>query len=789
MAFVEIEDLSFAYPETDRLVLDDINLKINKGEFVLVCGRSGCGKTTLLRRLKPVIAPSGMKKGRILYGGRPLEELSLREQAEKIGFVMQDPESQMVTDKVWHELAFGLENLGYPQDEIRLRTAETAAFFGIEPWFRRSVSELSGGRKQLLNLAAVMAMRPELIVLDEPTSQLDPLAAVEFTDMLKRVNTELGVTVVISEHRLENVFEHADRVLVMDEGSIKADVPPRDCTGLLRLTADPMLCAMPSAARIGEAAGKKGCITAAEAAAALADKPKNDVSPAERPRGTEKVLDAKGIYFKYEKNSRDIARNLSLQLMRGDFFALLGGNGSGKTTALKLLSGVLRPYRGSIKAGGRVLLLPQSPVDLFTEKTVLDDLRQITKDEEAIKQAVGMTETGDILHMHPFDVSGGELQKAAVAKLLLAKPDILLLDEPTKGMDDFFKIKFGRLLQRLAADGLTVLMVSHDIEFCAEYTNRCAMLFDGEIVSTGEPHSFFSCNSFYTTAASRISRGIYKNKITASEVIEAFGGSEPVPKDGGGPTKKADGLIPSEDIVRKNKAAAKRTLISMLIISVLIPLTIWFGMTVLNDRKYYFISMIIIFLTMVPFFMIFENRLARTRELMLIAMLCALACIGRSAFFMVHEFKPVCAVVIISGVCLGAESGFMVGAVSGFVSNFFFGQGPWTPWQMFSFGIIGFLAGLCHKLGIIRKNNVSLAVFGFLTVLFIYGGIMNPAAVIMYQPHPEPGEILLAYMHGFPVDMIHAVGTSIFLVLIGRGMIEKIERVKVKFGLMDTSGV
>ena len=222
-------------------------------------------------------------------------------------------------------------------------------------------------------------------------------------------------------------------------------------------------------------------------------------------------------------------------------------------------------------------------------------------------------------------------------------------------------------------------------------------------------------------------------------------------------------------------------------ILLLIPITLFFGMTVLNDRKYYFISVIIIFMTMLPFFMIFEDRLARTRELMLIAMICALTCLGRAAFFMVPEFKPMCAMIIISGACLGAEAGFMTGAVSGFVSNFFFGQGPWTPWQMFTLGIIGFLSGILSRLGLLGRSKASLAVFGFLAVLFIYGGIMNPASVIMYQPDPSMKELLFSYISGFPVDMIHAVGTSVFLVLIGGEMIEKIERVKVKFGLLQAA--
>ena len=789
MAFIEIEGLSFAYPQKDKLALDNVSLKVNKGSFTLICGQSGSGKTTLLRMLKTPLAPHGISSGSVKYAEKPLSELSVREQAEKIGFVMQDPEEQVVTDKVWHELAFGLENLNFPQEEIRLRVAETAAFFGIEDWFRKSTAELSGGQKQLLSLASVTALRPELIILDEPTARLDPLIKHEFLDMLGRVNSELGITVIISEHRLDEVFRRADKIAVMDGGCMISFDTPQKTAEFLYERKHPMLCALPASVRIGTAAGK-ACMTVSEAAPVLKEYVNGrDIPPPEvRGRDAETVLKAKGICFSYERKGRDILKNFDIDIKKGDFYAILGSNGSGKTTLLKLLAGLLRPYRGSVKCDKRALLLPQEPADIFTHKTVYDDLcaaEQTPAKASETSDIAELTQITDILDSHPFDISGGELQRAAIAKLLLSKPDILLLDEPTKGIDDFYKQKLGKLLTELTQNGLTVVVVSHDTDFCAEYANRCAMLFDTEIVSEDEPHEFFPRSAFYTTDASRISRPCMEKRITTDEVLDAMGKKAEIDKSGTGRHASAEGLTANAVSAGEKRAENKRTLFAALMIVLLIPITLYFGMTVLNDRKYYFISVIIIFMTMLPFFMIFEDRLARTRELMLIAMLCALTCLGRAAFFMTPEFKPMCAMIIISGACLGAEAGFMTGAVSGFVSNFFFGQGPWTPWQMFTLGIIGFLSGILARMGVIGKSKAGLAVFGFLAVLFIYGGIMNPASVIMYQPNPDLNEILLAYGSGFPVDMIHAIGTSIFLVLIGEEMIEKIERVKIKFGLLQ----
>ena len=250
MAHYSVENLSFSYPTSGKETLKNINLTIQQGDYVVLCGQSGSGKTTLLRHLKPVLTPHGKRTGQILFDGKPLETLSGYDQASKIGFVMQNPDDQIVTDKVWHELAFGLESLGVDQKTIRLRVAEMASYFGIQSWFHREVSTLSGGQKQLLNLASIMAMQPEVLILDEPTSQLDPIAASDFLNTVRKINIELGTTILITEHRLEDVYHSADRVIVMENGAVTANDAPRKVGAMLRAQNSPMLAALPTPVRV-----------------------------------------------------------------------------------------------------------------------------------------------------------------------------------------------------------------------------------------------------------------------------------------------------------------------------------------------------------------------------------------------------------------------------------------------------------------------------------------------------------------------------------------------------------
>ena len=541
MAHFHIENLSFSYPSDSRQVLREIDLTIEKGEYVVLCGQSGSGKTTLLRQLKSVLAPHGSLSGGIFFNGQPLDRVEQKEQAAKIGFVMQNPDDQIVTDKVWHELAFGLESLGVDQKTMRLRVAEMASYFGIQSWFHRDVANLSGGQKQLLNLASIMAMQPEVLILDEPTSQLDPIAASDFLNTVKKINIERGTTVIITEHRLEDIFHCADRVVVMEEGRIIANDSPRRVASSLHEQGSPMFAALPTPVRVFYESGAKGScpLTVREGRSWLTDTFEGKIltvtEPAPEPETAkqEAVLSVKEAWFRYERDSEDILQGVSFAVEQGTIHAIVGGNGAGKSTLLKAVCGINRLYRGKISVFGRELkkygtrdlfrgclaMLPQDPKSLFVESTVRRELEEMSREETAIARVAELCQVTHLFACHPHDLSGGEQQRVALAKVLLTEPKLLLLDEPTKGLDSFFKIRFAGILQQLKAQGITVLMVSHDVEFCADYADAVSMFFYGQVLTTDTPRRFFGQNSFYTTAANRMSRCLFRNAVTAADVV------------------------------------------------------------------------------------------------------------------------------------------------------------------------------------------------------------------------------------------------------------------------------
>ena len=545
MAHFEIQDLTFSYPNAKKASLDGVRLSVEKGEYIVLCGASGSGKTTLLRHLKTVLTPHGKRGGTILFNGTPIHQVSQREQSAKIGFVMQDPDDQIVTDKVWHELAFGLESLGTDQKTMRLRAAEMASYFGIQDWFHRDVANLSGGQKQLLNLASIMAMQPEVLILDEPTSQLDPIAASDFLNTVRKINLELGTTIIITEHRLEDIYHAADRVVVMENGTVAANDTPRNVGTLLYRQKSEMFTALPTPVRVFYTARSQGdCpLTVREGRSWLtrtfSERPLTVTEPTFEPvmeEVREPALKVKGAWFRYEKDSPDILRGVSFAVPKGRLFAIVGGNGAGKSTTLKAVCGICKVYRGSVEVFGKPLkkyksgelfqnclaMLPQDPKSLFVKKTVREELAEMCRDGGKIDAVAATCGITTLLDAHPYDLSGGEQQRAALAKVLLTSPKLLLLDEPTKGLDSFFKVKFASILDKLKKDGITIVMVSHDVEFCAEHADLVSMFFDGQILTTDTPHRFFGQNSFYTTAANRMSRCVFRNAVTAGDVASLY---------------------------------------------------------------------------------------------------------------------------------------------------------------------------------------------------------------------------------------------------------------------------
>ena len=969
---VNIVDLEFSYPNASRPSVNGISLSLEKGSFTCICGPSGCGKTTLLRNLKPSITPHGMRRGEIKILGKSVESFEGRpgEEAQTIGYVLQNPENQIVTDKVWHELAFGLENLGLPTETIRLRIAEIASFFGIQSWFDKDVSELSGGQKQLLNLAAVMVMQPEILILDEPTSQLDPIAAVDFLDAVKKINNDIGTTVIITEHRLDNVVSMSDRLIVMDSGKILVNDEPYNAVFRLAEINHPMFLAMPNPAQAYRSAlaflkgeeslvgdvnhlkhmeklessiGDVNYINHANRAESSIDdvnhlkhmeKPESPIGDVpdiqkyrmplnvregrqwldcvmngipvryarmekEKAYDTSKIkLSTTDLWFRYEKNGRDIIKGLTLKVYDGEILAIIGGNGTGKTTLLSVLAGMRRAYRGKYKINGnRTALLPQNPQSLFVCDTVKEELLEafegtsIQKSEQNIRiqEIAEFLEIDTLMDKHPYDISGGEQQRVALGKVLLLEPDLLLMDEPTKGLDNLLKMKFGELLKRLASNGRTLIFVSHDIEFCSRFANRCIMFFDGGISGEGTPRKLFSGNNFYTTAANRMARSYFVDGILPEDIgwlvaqnikmAEAYSGPEGGSKidadskpesgseiDSG---SRKDELLDEDDVPIRQKTSGyeeisigvqyenhedvpierkisgyenipiehnsreyenvpieqknemygevhtkpksddglevarevgapkgghlkeikrNRSLVLTLLTALVMGATIFAGSMLGGDRVYYVISVLVAIYSLVPFFVGFERRKPQLRELVVIAVLIALGVIGRQAFFMLPQMKPVLAISIIAGASLGPGAGFLVGAMIAFVSNFFFGQGPWTPWQMMALGLAGMFAGLIFQKWNRRErkpsrlHKISACVFGLLSGYF-YGLVVDLWTLFGYTEKPSLSAYLIVKSTAVWFDTVLAISTFVFLWVLYAPMIKKLNRIKLKYGM------
>lgn len=557
MEILRVDGLKFSYPNQLKKALNNINFSIDEGDFVLICGESGCGKSTLLRHLKPELSPHGQVSGDIYYYSQKINDYSSKQLASEIGYVLQNPDSQIVTDKVWHELAFGLENMGLDTQSIRLRVAEMASFFGIQGWFRKNVNDLSGGQKQLLNLASIMAMQPKILILDEPTSQLDPIAAKDFIDTLVRINKELSTTIIMTEHNLEDIYSVCDKVIVMEDGKVICNDTNYKVADILSGDKNhKMFKSLPTPSKIYnqlngylEGASKspltvKDCRqwlndSMDEVTITKLDDTETEINIDEKDR--EIAIELKDVYFQYNKISEPTIRDLSFKVYKGEIYSILGGNGTGKSTTLSLVARQRKPQRGKIfinniemkKYNNKSLyennlaLLPQNPQSLFVFETVREDLEEVlilqNKDREYIdKEVKRVSKLLDIEHLlehHPYDLSGGELQRAGMAKVMLLNPKIILLDEPTKGLDAYCKEEIGKMLMKLRDMGVTIVVVSHDIEFSARYSDRCAMFFDGSIVSEGTPKEFFIGNNFYTTVSNRIARNIFEDTLIYEDVV------------------------------------------------------------------------------------------------------------------------------------------------------------------------------------------------------------------------------------------------------------------------------
>lgn len=561
MPSYELKNLGFAYAGSAARVLQGISAAVRTGDFVVLCGPTGSGKTTLLRMLKPEVQPEGETDGSVYYDGSPLAEVETWRSVREIGMVFQDPDAQIVMETAAQELAFGLENLGFDSGSIQRRLAEVSSYFGLESWLPEPIHQLSGGQKQLLNLASVLMLRPRVLLLDEPTAQLDPVAAREFLQSVHRLNQELSTTVIMSEHRLEEVFPLATQVLMMGSGQVSCQGRPEEVARRVWTLPDQRFREyLPSVSRLFlNLNGRAGAIAgngadpphslAGTASSVVRFHQTGDSLPltvrdariwldnldgtqiqyrgqeppeADTVSGKPGLLQGRRIDFQYQRDQVPVLQALDLELHAEDFLVLLGGNGSGKTTLLKVLAGILRPRRGQVLLDGqsihrmpapertrRLGYLAQNPALYFCRDSVQEQLWQrvenlgLSRKDPRVDEVISLFDLGEVMERHPHDLSGGQQQKVALALVLLSRPQLLLLDEPTRGLDPIWKLQLARILQELQRQGSGILMVSHDIEFTARFARRCALLFHGRVVAPDTPRDFFRQNYFYTTVVQR----------------------------------------------------------------------------------------------------------------------------------------------------------------------------------------------------------------------------------------------------------------------------------------------
>lgn len=497
---VEYKNFSFKYPTSEN-ILKDINLNISIGEFVVIFGKSGCGKTTLIRQMLPT-APAGEKSGEVLVDSQPIDRVPVG----KVGYVAQNVNNQIVTDKVWHELAFGLENISMPSDLIRSKVMEIATYFGIDSWYNKSVSELSGGQKQILALASVMVTDPDVLILDEPTSQLDPISVNEFMSVIQRLNQELGTTIIVTEHSLDYIFSYANRLIFMQDGTITKDTSKENIFQVNE--AIPFL---PPYIRVAyHEKFTSNALMVGNFRKEFLSRNYKDISFESITHHKEDLkVDIRSLYFRYSRDTAEVLSGIDLKLYSNEITCIIGANGSGKSTLTSLIVGALKSKYGKIKVLDTITCLPQDVQTVFCKNTLFEDLKStklngIPLEDNMILDMLKLTDLQRFKDSHPYDLSGGEQQMSAIAKILLLDTNIIIFDEPTKCLDIHRKSIFKNIIKELSTKGKTVIIVSHDVDFTFEVANRLIVMFQGEIVSDGSPREILSNNRYFTTSIGRI---------------------------------------------------------------------------------------------------------------------------------------------------------------------------------------------------------------------------------------------------------------------------------------------
>lgn len=553
MALIKIKDLTYYYPETKTPALDKINLEIFEGQFVLVVGGSGSGKSSLIRVLSGLIPEfyGGTYKGKVCIDDREIRNMNWFEIVKKVGMIGQDPESQLVMNNVEQEVAFGMENIGLSNSLMKRRVMEIARGLGISNLLHSYIPELSSGQKQKVALASVLAMQPEILLLDEPTSQLDPVASEEILSIVKRLNEENGITIIMVEQRLERCFHLADRVIAMDKGKIVYDhdnpadiarwgvknnfpfIPP-----LPKLFAGVGYPNVPLTVKQGRlllkslsSSGPYSYTQALNLQRQKAHKKENNTLIYDTD---ENLVDIKNLWFTYD-NGNEALKNINLKINSGDFVAILGENAAGKTTLLKTIAGLLKPGRGQVKVlnrdirntsveelAGSVGYLSQNPNDYLSLPSVKEELDFTLKnlglsDNGRIEETLRKLQLTRYADVDPRDLSTGERQRVALASVLVARPKLLLLDEPTRGLDYHLKRELGNILLKLQAEGTAVLLVTHDVEFAAEFARDVILMAEGTIIDTGSKYEVLTHSAFYSPQVNKLFRNIKDDVITLDE--------------------------------------------------------------------------------------------------------------------------------------------------------------------------------------------------------------------------------------------------------------------------------
>ncbi len=496
------EALTYTYPGASRASLRSVDLTIDEGEFVVLCGVSASGKSTLLGAASGLVPHfhGGAFDGRVIVGGLDTREHGPGELATIAGTLFQDPETQIVMGSVRAEVAFGLENRGWSPAAVARGVEEAALALGIAPLLDRPTGELSGGELQRVALAAALAGRPKLVLLDEPTSQLDPVAGDELVWLLRRLNEEWGTAIVLAEHRLERCLPAADRVVALVDGAVACDAPP-DAFLAWAIDHEPSL-ATPGA-RMFSLAGLRPLPSGVKAArAALRERglalpppPVRD-APSRRAKVRRPALAFDGLWHE-RRGGRAVLRGIDLALAPGEQVALMGRNGAGKSTLLRHANGLLRPTRGRVRAGGRVALLLQHPGDVLVADRVADEL------DAAALRAHGLDH---LAARHPRDLSGGERQRLALAIVTGGDepPAAVCLDEPTRGMDRAHRAELVAALRGYAEQGAAVLVATHDPEFAVAFAQRVVLMGEGELIADGDPHDVLAGGWYFATETARI---------------------------------------------------------------------------------------------------------------------------------------------------------------------------------------------------------------------------------------------------------------------------------------------